>query len=57
MQNITGTIGTYIIALIILISACGSANGLIMTGARVYYQMAKDNLLFEKLAVVNERQE
>ncbi|MBQ9246191.1 amino acid permease [bacterium] len=54
MQNITGKIGTYIIALIILISACGSANGLIMTGARVYYQMAKDNLLFEKLAVINE---
>ena len=55
MQNITGDIGTYIIALIILISACGSANGLIMTGARVYYQMAKDNLLFEKLAIVNPK--
>ena len=54
MQNITGSLGTYIIALIILISACGSANGLIMTGARVYYQMAKDNLLFEKLAVINK---
>ena len=55
MQNITGTIGTYIIALIILISACGSANGLIMTGARVYYQMAKDKLLFDKLAVINPK--
>ena len=54
MQNITGKIGIYIIALIILISACGSANGLIMTGARVYYQMAKDNLLFGKLAVINK---
>ncbi len=53
MQKITDEIGTSIIALIILISATGSANGLIMTGARVYYQMAKDNLLFEKLAVVN----
>ena len=55
MQNITGTIGTLIIAVIILISACGSANGLIMTGARVYYQMAKDNLLFEKLAIINQK--
>lgn len=55
MQNITGTIGTVIIAVIILISATGSANGLIMTGARVYYQMAKDNLLFEKLAIVNDK--
>ena len=55
MQNITGTIGKIIIAIIILISACGSANGLIMTGARVYYQMAKDGLLFNKLAVVNNK--
>lgn len=54
MQNITGTIGKIIIAVIILISAVGSANGLIMTGARVYYQMAKDNLLFGSLAKVND---
>jgi len=55
MQNITGVIGKFIIAVIILISACGSANGLIMTGARVYYQMAKDELLFGKLAEVNPK--
>lgn len=54
MQNITGALGEVIIALIIMISACGSANGLIMTGARVYYQMAKDDLLFGKLAVLNK---
>lgn len=55
MQNITGAIGKFIIAAIILISACGSANGLIMTGARVYYQMAKDGLLFNRLAIVNKK--
>lgn len=54
MQNITGAIGKIIIAVIILISACGSANGLIMTGARVYYQMAKDKLLFRRLAIINK---
>lgn len=54
MQNITGAIGKIIIAVIILISACGSANGLIMTGARVYYQMAKDKLLFRRLALINK---
>ncbi len=54
MRNITGIFGEIIIAVIILISACGSANGLIMTGARVYYQMAKDNLLFNSLAKVNK---
>lgn len=55
MQNITGATGITIVAIIILISACGSANGLIMTGARVYYQMAKDKLLFDKLAKVNPK--
>lgn len=55
MQKITGVAGEFIIALIIMISACGSANGLIMTGARVYYQMAKDRLLFRSLAVINRK--
>ncbi len=55
MRKITGAIGEIITAVIIMISATGSANGLIMTGARVYYQMAKDNLLFRNLAKVNEK--
>lgn len=55
MQKITGVTGKFIIALIIMISACGSANGLIMTGARVYYQMAKDRLLFRRLAMINRK--
>lgn len=55
MQKITGSAGKIIIALIIMISACGSANGLIMTGARVYYQMAKDRLLFRSLAAINRK--
>ena len=55
MHKITGAAGELIIALIIMISACGSANGLIMTGARVYYQMAKDKLLFRRLAVINRK--
>ena len=54
MQKISGEAGKIIIAIIIMISACGSANGLIMTGARVYYQMAKDKLLFRRLAVINK---
>ncbi len=55
MQKIAGDAGKIIIAIIIMISACGSANGLIMTGARVYYQMAKDRLLFRNLAVINRK--
>ncbi len=55
MQKIAGNLGKIIIAVIIMISAVGSANGLIMTGARVYYQMAKDRLLFRSLAVINRK--
>ncbi len=55
MQKIAAGAGKIIIALIIMISACGSANGLIMTGARVYYQMAKDRLLFRNLAIINRK--
>ncbi|MCD7878731.1 MAG: amino acid permease [Candidatus Gastranaerophilales bacterium] len=55
IQNITGNAGKSVIALIIMISAIGSANGLIMTGARVYYQMAKDRLLFRNLAKIDRK--
>lgn len=55
MQKIAGMTGTIIISLIITISACGSANGLIMTGARVYYQTAKDRLLFRNLAQIDRK--
>ena len=43
------------LCMILTLTACGSANGLIMTGARVYYQMAKDKLLFDRLAKVNPK--
>ena len=55
MERIAGEAGKVIIALIIMISAFGSANGLIMTGARVYYKMAKDRLLFRNLAIINRK--
>lgn len=55
MQKLAGSAGKIIIALIIMISACGSANGLIMTGARVYYKTAKDRLLFRGLAQIDRK--
>src|SRR6202012_3426398 len=39
--------GTTIMAIAILISTFGCANGLILAGARVYYAMAKDRLFFK----------
>ena len=55
MTQIFGTIGKDIIAVIIMISAFGCANGMVLAGARVYYQMAKDRLFFRKLAFINRK--
>ncbi|PWA04177.1 APC family permease [Flavobacterium psychrotolerans] len=52
-QYIFGDIGTYIIAIMIMISTFACNNGLIMAGARVYYTMANDGLFFKKAAVLN----
>jgi len=52
-QYIFGNIGTYIIAMMIMISTFACNNGLIMAGARVYYTMAKDGLFFKKAANLN----
>ena len=53
-QAIFGNAGTYIIALMIMISTFGCNNGLIMAGARVYYTMAKDGLFFKKTGELNK---
>lgn len=55
MNAIFGEIGKKIIAVIIMISAFGCANGMVMAGARVYYKMAKDRLFFRNLAVINRK--
>lgn len=52
-QPIFGSLGTYVIAIMIMISTFGCNNGLIMAGARVYYTMAKDGLFFKKAASLN----
>ncbi len=55
VQEIFGTIGKDIIAVIIMISAFGCANGMILTGSRVYYKMAKDRAFFRPLAAINRK--
>ncbi|GAC1587317.1 MAG: amino acid permease [Ginsengibacter sp.] len=49
-----GHIGTYVIAIMIMISTFGCNNGLILAGARVYYTMAKDKLFFRKAGTLNQ---
>lgn len=53
-QVIFGNVGTYIIAVMIMISTFGCNNGLIMAGARVYYTMAKDGLFFKRTGDLNK---
>lgn len=52
-QYIFGGVGTYIIAVMIMISTFACNNGLIMAGARVYYTMAQDKLFFKKAGHLN----
>jgi APA family basic amino acid/polyamine antiporter len=51
---IFGDIGTYVIAIMIMISTFGCNNGLILAGARVYYTMSQDGLFFKKAGTLNK---
>lgn len=53
-QAIFGNIGTYVMAIMIMISTFGCNNGLILSGARVYYTMAQDGLFFKKTSELNK---
>ena len=55
MQAILGPRGTIVMAVAIMISTFGCNNGLILAGARVYYAMARDNLFFKRVGVLNAR--
>lgn len=55
INTIYGHGGMVFIAIIIAISAFGCSNGMIMTGSRVYYKMAKDKLFFRALAKINRK--
>ncbi len=49
-----GNMGTYVIAVMIMVSTFGCNNGLILAGARVYYSMAKDGLFFKNAGTLNK---
>lgn len=52
-NEIFGNIGTYVIAVMIMISTFGCINGLVLAGSRVYYTMAQDRLFFKPAGVLN----
>ena len=53
METIFGAAGASIMAAAILISTFGCNNGLILSGARVYYAMARDKLFFRRTGNLN----
>ncbi len=55
MELVLGPPGVTLIAIAILISTFGCNNGLILTGARVYYAMAKDGLFFKTVRDIHPK--
>lgn len=53
VEVVIGPAGAIVMAIAILISGFGANNGLILSGARIYYAMAKDGLFFESAGRVN----
>ncbi len=50
-----GPVAVQLMAAAIMISTFGCANGLILSGARVYYAMARDKLFFRRAAALDAR--
>ncbi|MEW6456823.1 MAG: amino acid permease [Acidobacteriota bacterium] len=55
MEEIIGPGAGILISVAILISIYGATNGLILTGPRVYYAMAKDRLFFKKAEFIHPK--
>jgi APA family basic amino acid/polyamine antiporter len=53
MRAVWGDAGATVTALLVMISTFGCANGLILTGARVIYAMARDRLFFASAGRLN----
>jgi basic amino acid/polyamine antiporter, APA family len=54
-EMIFGQVGVVIMAVFIMISTFGCNNGIVLSGARVYYAMAQDSLFFKKASELNSK--
>jgi APA family basic amino acid/polyamine antiporter len=54
LQAILPGYGPTLMAVAIMVSTFGCANGLVLAGARAYYAMAKDGLFFARAGVLNK---
>ena len=52
-ESMLGKAGAYVMAVLIMLSTFGANNGIILSGARAYFAMAKDGLFFPGLARLN----
>jgi APA family basic amino acid/polyamine antiporter len=55
MAVVLGTAGASLIAIVILCSIAGAANGNFLTDPRVFFAMARDGVFFKQLAAVHPR--
>ncbi len=55
MESVFPGWGVLLMALIILISTFGCLNGMLLSGARVFYAMAKDGLIFRQFGEVHPK--
>ena len=56
MQTVFGDMGSVLMAVLIMVSTFGCINGLCLSGARVYFAMAKDQLFFNQAEKLNKNQ-
>jgi APA family basic amino acid/polyamine antiporter len=53
LQAVFPSVGAELMAIAIMISAFGCINGMLMSGARAYFAMARDGLFFRRAAEIN----
>ena len=56
MKTVFGNLGEILMALLIMVSTFGCINGLTLSGARVYYAMAKDGMFFKAAQKLNKNE-
>ena len=54
-EKTMGALGGTLIAVMIMISSAGAANGAILTSSRLYFAQARDGLFFRKVAEIHPR--
>ena len=54
-QALVGTGGASVVSALVMVSAFGALNGVILAGPRVFYSMAQDGLLFKAAAEAHPR--